>query len=237
MPRVLPTAARFLALAALMAGGAVVMTQAQAPGGLTAEERKAGWKLLFDGKSLNGWQGFKTPAPGAGWKAVDGVLSREAAGGDILTVEEFGDFELSLEWKLAKGGNSGIFFHVIKDGEQAWWSGPEFQVLDNAVHRDGKDPITSAGSNYAVHPPARDVTKPIGEWNAVRLLVKGPHVEHWMNGVKLLEYELWSPDWEARVKASKFGKIPMYGRSKRGHIALQDHGDPVWYRNIKVRSL
>ena len=96
---------------------------------------------------------------------------------------------------------------------QAWWSGPEIQVLDNAVHRDGKDPITSAGSNYAVHPPARDVTKPIGEWNTVRLLVKGPHVEHWLNGVKIVEYEMWSADWEARVKASKFGKIPMYGKA------------------------
>jgi hypothetical protein len=226
-----------VAFVALMVGWPFVMTYAQTPGALSADERKAGWKLLFDGKSLAGWQGFKSPTPGAGWKAIDGVLTREAEGGDILTVDEFGDFELSLEWRLAKGGNSGIFFHVIKEGDAAWWSGPEVQVLDNAVHRDGKDAITSAGSNYAVHPPVRDVTKPVGEWNTVRLLVKGPHVEHWMNGVKIVDYELWSPDWEARVKASKFGKIPMYGRSKRGHIALQDHGDPVWYRNIKVRPL
>ena len=216
--------------------GPPVMTQSQTPG-LTAEEEKAGWKLLFDGKSLTGWQGFKTPTPGAGWKAVDGVLTRQGQGGDILSVEEFGDFELSLEWKVATGGNSGIFFHVIKDGDEAWWSGPEVQVLDNTTHRDGKNPLTSAGSNYAVHAPTKDVTKPIGEWNTMRLVVKGAHVEHWLNGVKIVEYELWSPDWEARVKASKFGKIPMYGRAKRGFIALQDHGDPVWYRNIKVRPL
>jgi len=238
MSRLLPTAARFVALAAgLLVCGGVIMAERQGKPALTPEERKAGWKLLFDGESLAGWRGFKSPTPGAGWQAVDGVLYRAAAGGDLLTVEEFGDFELSLEWKLAAGGNSGIFFHVIKEGDEAWWSGPEVQVLDNAVHRDGKNPLTAAGSNYAVHAPIRDVTKPIGEWNHVRLVVKGPHVEHWLNGVKIVEYELWGPDWQARVKASKFDKIPLYGKAKRGHIALQDHGDPVWYRNIKVRPL
>ena len=143
---------------------------------------------------------------------MDGVLTRDGGGGDILTVEEFGDFELSLDGRLRKGGNSGIFFHVIKEGDERGGPARSIQVLDNAVHRDGKNPITSAGSNYAVHPPTRDVTKPIGEWNTVRTLVKGAHVEHWLNGVKMVEYELWSADWDKRVKASKFGKIPLYGR-------------------------
>jgi hypothetical protein len=128
-------------------------------------------------------------------------------------------------------------FHVTQDGGQTYETGPEFQVLDNAGHKDGGNSMTSAGSNYALHPPVRDVTRPIGEWNEVRLIVNGAHVEHWMNGVKLLEYELWSDDWNARVKASKFNKMPHYGRAKRGHIALQDHGDPVWYRTIKIRPL
>jgi hypothetical protein len=238
MPRVLPSAARFLTLLiAFVVCRTVAMAENQGMTALSDAEKKAGWKLLFDGKTLAGWRGFKTETPPSGWKAIDGVLSREAAGGDIMTVEEFGDFELSLEWKLAKGGNSGIFFHVTKEGDETWWSGPEFQVLDNTVHRDGKVELTSAGSNYALHPPIRDVTKPVGEWNSVRILVKGPHVEHWMNGVKIVEYELWSEDWHQRVKASKFDKIPIYGRAKRGHIALQDHGDPVWYRNIKIRPL
>ena len=238
MPRLLPAAARFLALTTLLfIVGNLAMVEAQGAAALTPEEKAAGWKLLFDGKSLTGWRGFKTPTPSAGWKAVDGVLFREAAGGDLLTNEEFGDFELSLEWKLEKGGNSGIFFRVIDDGDFAWWSGPEVQVLDNAVHKDGKNPLTSAGSNYAVHAPLKDVTKPIGQWNAVRLVVKGAHVEHWLNGVKIVDYELWSPDWAKRVKASKFDKIPIYGKAKRGRIALQDHGDPVWYRNIKIRPL
>ena len=237
MPRVLPNAARCLAAAAVVVVSGTWMMADDQTGALTAAEAKAGWKLLFDGTSLAGWQGFKTPTAPAGWKAVDGVLFREAAGGDLLTVEEFADFELRLEWKIDKGGNSGLFFHVIDEGEQAWHSGPEFQVLDNAGHKDGANPLTAAGSNYAVHAPVRDVTRPLGQWNAVRLVVRGTHVEHWMNDVKLLEYEFGSPDWEARVKASKFGKIPLYGRARKGRIGLQDHGDPVWYRNIKVKPL
>jgi Domain of Unknown Function (DUF1080) len=220
---------------AIIAGGGLVVADEQMPT-LTPAEVKDGWKLLFDGKSLAGWQGYKG-RPTSGWKPVDGVLVREAGGGDLVTTDEFASFELRLEWKLNKGGNSGIFFHVTDEGDEAWHSGPEFQVLDNGGHKDGAAPLTSAGSNYAVHPPVRDVTKSVGEWNSVRLIVRGAHVEHWMNDVKLLEYELWSPDWAARVKASKFDKIPIYGRAKSGRIGLQDHGDVVWYRNIKIRPL
>jgi hypothetical protein len=228
-------AAGLVAVTLLMGRSATADEQA-AHGGLTPAEVKEGWRLLFDGHSLQGWQPYRSGSM-AGWKAENGVLSRVGAGGDLVTVERFSDFELRLEWRLEKGGNSGIFFRVTDEGEQAWHSGPEFQILDNAVHRDGKNPLTSAGSNYAVNPPVRDVTKPIGEWNSVRLIVRGTHVEHWMNDVKLLEYEFYSPDWEARVKASKFGKIPIYGRAASGRIALQDHGDPVWYRNVKIKPL
>ncbi len=216
---------------------AVTALSAQQPNALTAAEKSAGWQLLFNGSTLAGWRAFKAAEPPAGWKAVDGAIVRMGGPGDLMTGEQFGDFELRLEWKNVAGGNSGIMFHVTGDGAQTYETGPEFQVLDNAGHADGKNPLTSAGSNYAVHAPVRDVTKPIGEWNDVRLIVKGAHVEHWMNGVKLLEYELWSPDWEARVKASKFGKMPGYGRAKRGHIVLQEHGAQVSYRNIKIKSL
>lgn len=233
MGRVLPAVLGVVALCA----ASVVMAQNGAVNVLTPQEKAEGWTLLFDGKSLDRWRGFKSPTPPAGWKAADGALVREGTGGDLMTKEQYGDFELRLEWKVSKGGNSGIMFHVTPDGAETYETGPEMQILDNAVHRDGKDPMTSAGSNYALHPPARDVTKPIGEWNAVRLLVRGPHVEHWLNGVKLLEYELWSPDWEKRVQASKFAKMPGYGRAKRGHIVLQDHGDLVWFRNIKVKAM
>jgi Domain of Unknown Function (DUF1080) len=232
MGRTVPRAVIMLVIAA---AAAPFMTAEQPAPGLTPAEVKDGWRPLFDGRSLAGWQPYRSGST-AGWKAADSVLSREGKGGDIVTVDRFTDFELRLEWRLEKAGNSGIFFHVTDEGDYAWHSGPEFQILDNGGHADGKNPLTSAGSNYAVHPPVRDVTRPLGQWNSIRLLVRGTHVEHWMNDVKLLEYELWSPDWEARVKASKFGKIPPYGRAKSGRIGLQDHGDPVWFRNIRVKA-
>jgi hypothetical protein len=217
--------------------GVGLMTAQHSQNTLTAAEKTEGWRLLFDGTTLAGWRAFKATEPPAGWKAVNGELVRQDRGGDLMTVDQFGDFELRLEWKVAKNGNSGIMFRVTDEGGQTYETGPEFQILDNGGHKDGKDPMTSAGSNYAMHPPVRDVTKPIGEWNEIRLIVRGAHVEHWMNGVKLLEYELWSDDWNKRMKASKFAKMPGYGRARRGHLVLQDHGDPVWYRNIKIKDL
>jgi hypothetical protein len=192
---------------------------------------------LFNGRTLEGWRAFKSDAPPSGWAAVDGTLARTGSGGDITTVEEFGDFELRLQWKIAAGGNSGIFFRVVNEGSQVWESGPEMQILDNARHVDGRSPLTSAGSNYGLHAPVRDATRPIGEWNDVRLVVNGAKVEHWLNGVKVVEYELWSPAWESLVKGSKFATMPAYGRAKRGRIALQDHGDPVWFKDIRIRPL
>jgi hypothetical protein len=229
--------ARGLGIGLAFACGIVIMTAQNFVNTLTPAEKAEGWKLLFDGKTMNGWRGFKSATPPAGWHAMDGELVRHGAGGDLMTVEQFGDFELRLDWKISKDGNSGIMFRVTGEGGQTYETGPEFQILDNAGHRDGKEPITAAGSNYAMHPPVRDVTRPVGEWNDVRLIVRGAHVEHWMNGTKLLEYELWSDDWEKRVKASKFGKMPGYGRAKRGHLVLQDHGNLVWFRNVKVKPL
>jgi hypothetical protein len=217
-------------------GGLITMSAQQGSNTLSVAEKAEGWRLLFDGKSLEGWRAFKSPTPPAGWRAVNGELVRQERGGDLMTVDQFSDFELRLEWKISKGGNSGIMFRVTDQGGQTYETGPEFQILDNAGHKDGQDPITAAGSNYAMHPAVRDVTRPVGEWNEVRLMVHGAHVEHWLNGVKLLEYELWSDDWTKRMKASKFVKMPHYGRAKSGHIVLQDHGDVVWYRNIKIRD-
>ena len=204
---------------------------------LTAEERADGWKLLFDGENLAAWRGYKRDGVPDGWQPVDGALARVGRGGDLVTVEQFADFELRFDWKVEEGGNSGVMFRVAEGDGPPWHTGPEFQILHNAGHADGRAPITSAASNYAVHPPARDVTRPVRHWNTARLLVRGAHVEHWMNGEKLLEYELGSPDWERRMLASKFGAIPRYGRETRGHIAIQDHGDPVAFRNIKIRRL
>jgi hypothetical protein len=204
---------------------------------VTRDESAAGWTSLFDGASLERWRGFRKGAMPAGWQAVGGTLARVQPAGDIVTVDTFADFDLVFEWRVEKGGNSGVFFRVTEEADLVWHSGPEYQILDNAGHRDGRDALTTAGSNYALHAPLRDATRPVGEWNTARLLVRGSHVEHWMNGVELLEYEIGSADWERRVKASKFSSLPRYGREPRGHIALQDHGDPVAYRNLKIRRL
>jgi cytochrome c len=204
---------------------------------LTADEKAAGWKLLFDGKTTAGWRGYRKDHMPAGWQVKDGCLARVGPGGDIITEGEFDNFELKIEWRICAAGNSGIFYRVNEDFDWPFFTGPEFQVLDNAEHADGRSPLTSAGSNYALHAPVRDVTAPVGFFNQVRIVCDGPHVEHWLNGVKIVEYELWTDDWKELVAGSKFAAWPDYGLMKKGHIVLQDHGDQVWYRNIKIRAL
>jgi 3-keto-disaccharide hydrolase len=204
---------------------------------LTSGDLAMGWRLLFDGTTTAGWRGYKSDTMPAGWQVVDGALTRVAGGGDIVTKDQFGSFLLVLEWKVAPGGNSGIMYHVVEDSSETYFSGPEMQVLDDARHRDGRSRLTSAGSAYGLYPAPGGVVKPAGQWNQVRLLVNGPHVEHWLNGVKVCEYELWSEDWNARVAGSKFKQWPGFGEARTGHIALQDHGDRVAYRNIKIRVL
>ena len=204
---------------------------------LTAREKSEGWKLLFDGESADHWRGFRKQDLPAGWSVIDGAIVRTGSGGDIITREQFDDFELMLDWKVQPGGNSGIFYNVTEDGGAVYSTGPEMQVLDNKGHADGGSPLTSAGANYALHPPAWDTTGPPGTWNRARIVMDGDRVEHWLNGVLLLEYVLNSPDWERRVADSKFSGMPDYGRRTSGHIALQDHGDVVAFRNLKIRRL
>ena len=204
---------------------------------LTPAERAEGWRLLFDGKTTTGWRGWKMDTLPSGWRAVDGALTRVRKAADIITTDMFKDFELKLEWKIAKNGNSGIFYRASEDDDAIYWSGPEMQVLDDAGHPDGQSRLTAAGSDYGLYPAPAGVVKPAGQWNQVRLVVKGQHVEHWLNGVKVVEYELGSPDWEAKVKASKFAPHPHYGRNREGYIGLQEHDFWVAYRNIKIRTL
>ena len=204
---------------------------------LTPAERTAGWRLLFDGKTTTGWRGWKIDTLPSGWQVVDGALTRVRRAADIITTEKFKNFELSLEWKIAPNGNSGIFYRASEDDDAIYWSAPEMQVLDDAGHPDGQSRLTAAGSDYGLHPSPAGVVQPAGQWNQVRLIVNGNHVEHWLNGVKVVEYELGSADWEARVKASKFAPHPHYGRNPEGYIGLQEHDSWVAYRNIKIRVL
>lgn len=204
---------------------------------LTEAERADGWELLFDGESLDGWRGYHSVALPGGWEARDGMLIRTGEGGDLMTEREFGDFELSLEWRVESAGNSGIFYRAAQGEEWIYHSAPEMQVLDDEGHYDGGNPLTSAGANYGLHAAPRGVVRPAGEWNHARIVVRGASVEHWLNGEQVVSYELWSDEWEELVAGSKFVEWPAYGRAERGHIGLQDHGDPVWYRNIKIREL
>lgn len=215
------------------------------PNTLTDSEKEAGWKLLFDGKSTEGWRGYKMDKMPPGWAAVDGALVRlkggaggKGAGGgdDIVTTEEFENFDFSLEWKVVHEGNSGVLYHVSEEAETAWHYAPEVQILDNSAHPT-RDKRQLAGACYDLYAPTKDATHPPGEWNQMRILVNGAHVEHWMNGEKILEYELWSDDWKARVAQSKHKDRPQFGTFKKGPICLQDHTDRIEFRNIKVRPL
>jgi hypothetical protein len=228
---------RFLvALAMLSIGCARKVEVATLPS--AASEQSDGWRSLFDGKSTSQWRGYRSESVPTGWYVQDGLLMKDKGTEDIITRETFGDFELSLDWRIAKGGNAGVFYRGTEEYDHVYWSAPEYQLLDDANAADGRSRLTSAGADYGLYPSPAGVLKPAGEWNTTRIVAKGAHVEHWLNGTRLLEYELWSPDWEAKVKASKFKDWPNYGRAKRGVIAIQgDHNGQLALRNIKIREL
>jgi hypothetical protein len=212
---------------------------------LSETESRDGWRLLFDGKSTTGWRGYRSETVPESWKVENGsLLARREQGksaGDIITVDQFADFELTLEWKMTKGNNSGVIYRANEQYDQVWQSGPEYQILDNTTHLDGLNTLASAGACYAVFAPAKDATRPVGQWNQTRILAVGKHVEHWMNGVKLLEYEIGSNRWQAHVKTSKFFPTAYgqgrWGLAEKGHIGLQDYGGAIEFRNIKMRPL
>ncbi len=196
-----------------------------------------GWTPLFDGETLSGWRGYNDEAIPPGWRVEDGAIHFSDGKGDIMTAAQYADFELELEWKVAEGGNSGIFYLATTGLDAIYMGAPEMQVLDDAKHRDGGSPLTSAGAAYGLYPAPRGVVKSAGEWNAVRIRVLGNDVEHWLNGEKIVSYTLGSAEWRELVRNAKFRDWPMYGMARRGHIGLQDHGDPVWYRNLRIRHL
>jgi Domain of Unknown Function (DUF1080) len=205
---------------------------------LTAEQRGAGWRPLFDGTNTDAWRGYKEAAMPAGWHIVNGVLTKTGSVGDLLTKDQFGNFELALDWKLSPGGNAGVFYRGTEDYDHIYWSAPEYQLLDDAGHPDGQSRLTSAGADYALYPSPAGVVKPADQWNSTLIVVNGNTVQHWLNGQKLLEYELGSPDWQAKVKASKFVAYPKYGTAPKGYIGIQgDHDGTLSLRNVRIRVL
>lgn len=205
---------------------------------LTAAQRADGWRMLFDGHDANQWRGYRETTLPAAWHVVDGTLTKDTTTDDIVTRQQFVNFELAFDWKIGPAGNSGVFYRATEEYDHIYWSGPEYQLLDDSLAPDGKDRLTAAGSAYAVYPAPAGVVKPANQWNSSLIVVQGAHVQHWMNGQKLLEYDLWSPDWKARVKASKFAAWPDYGMAHRGYIGIQgDHEGTLALRNIRIREL
>jgi len=197
-----------------------------------------GWRTLFDGKLLGTFRGWRSDGMPQGWYVVDGTLAKDGHVDDLVTREQFGNFEFELEWKIGRAGNSGIFYRGTREYDEIYWSGPEYQLLDDANAHDGRNPLTAAGSAYGLYGPPAGVVKPFGEWNKTRIVIKGDHVEHWLNGRKIVEYDLGSPDWKAKVAASKFSEYPNYGLAKSGLIGIQgDHPGSLALRHIRIRVL
>jgi len=245
-------------VAALAAVLQTMPPAAARPNELTAAERAIGWRLLFDGRTLSGWRGLGYDSvPTAHWKVADGAIEKIASGnvpkladgqpahgGDLMTVDSFGDFELAFEWKVAPGANSGVKYNV---SEQLSMSqapnhaalGFEYQILDDDRHEDGKLPSHRAGALYdLIAPNARKHVRPVGEWNRSRIVFRGGHGEHWLNGEKIVEFDLGTPRMDSLIAASKYRSIPGFAdrREGGGHIVLQDHGDEAYFRSIKVRE-
>ncbi|HEY6208780.1 MAG TPA: DUF1080 domain-containing protein [Gemmatimonadales bacterium] len=243
-------------VAALAAVLQTMPPAAARPNELTAAERAAGWRLLFDGRTLTGWRGLGYDSvPTAHWKVTDRAIEKIASGnvpkladgqpahgGDLMTVDSFGDFELAFEWKVAPGANSGVKYNV---SEQLSMSqapnhaalGFEYQILDDDRHEDGKLPSHRAGALYdLIAPNARKQLRPVGEWNQSRIVFRGRHGEHWLNGEKIVEFDLGTPRMDSLIAASKYRSIPGFADRREGHIVLQDHGDEAYFRSIKVRG-
>ena len=198
------------------------------------------WTNLFDGKTVKGLRGYKMETfPWGAWEIIDGSLKTipGSKGVDIISIDLFKDFELELQWKLQSGGNSGIFYFATEEGDYIWQSAPEMQVLDNTAHPDRARKVTSAGALYDLIAPLDDATKTLGEFNQVKIISKDDHIEHWLNGKKLLEYEYGSNEIRDLISKSKFKDMPYFAKANSGRIGLQgDHGE-VWYRNIRIRKL
>ena len=209
----------------------------------SAKGTKQKWHVLFDGKSTAEWRGYRRDTfPAKCWLVENGSL--RTIGGcdkadqvDIITRHKYRNFELELEWRVAPGANSGIIYLISEDEDQTWKTGPEMQVLDDEKHPDGKIPRTSAGSLFDLIAPTNKTLRPVGEYNNARVVIKGGHVEHWLNGKKILEYDLASDSLKSLIAQSKFKSYTHFAQNAEGYIALQYHGDDVWYRNIKIRSL
>lgn len=212
---------------------------------LTKGEKQEGWKLLFDGKTTDGWRGYNMTEIPSAWKVVDGILMSagegDDIGGDIITNEKYENFDLKIDWKLAPEGNSGILYHVVEGPglESTYYSGPEYQIIDDIGFPGGVGPYNSTGADYAMTPPDTSMKElnPAGEWNSSRIVFDNGKVKHYLNGKKIVEFIAWDDEWEEKVNKGKWRNFPAYGKAQSGYIGLQDHGSKIWFKNIKIKEL
>ena len=208
---------------------------------LTEEQKSQGWKLLFDGHSTQGWKMYQGKENDS-WEVVDGTLhckpfETSAKRADIMTVDQYADFEMAFDWKISFQGNSGVMFRVTEDQVEPYQTGPEYQVIDDEGYPGDLKDTQLSGSTYDMYAPASQKANPVGEWNTSKLIANGNHIEHWLNGSKVLEYDINSDDWKKRKKGSKWNEAASYGIMPKGYIDLQDHKSEVWFRNIMIRTL
>ncbi|HEY3935443.1 MAG TPA: DUF1080 domain-containing protein [Gemmatimonadales bacterium] len=199
--------------------------------------RLGGWTPLFDGHTILGWHTYQQPTGvTTGWTVDNGALRTDGTARDLVSDQQYSSFELELEWKVAPGANSGIFYWANEGTEEIYENAPEMQVLDNLGHADGKSPLTAAGSLYALYPAPVTAVKPVGEWNLVRIVVHGSKVQQWLNGVRVVDVNFDSKEMKNKIAASKFKDWQTFGKSRRGHVGLQSHGGIVWFRNIRIKD-
>lgn len=225
-----------LLICALAAVAGLSASEMHDSGRTTASD--AAWVSLFNGRDLEGWTNPMGGKVGPQWQVIDAELVLvEGGGGDIVTVDTFENFELRLEWRISEGGNSGIFFRVVMDGNDVWMSGPEYQILDDFSFPALIGSRRTTGAVFDLHAPQAHPLRPLNQFNETTIRVEGGQVRYWLNGEQIAEFEIGSQDWEQRVAASKFSIYEQFGVNASGHIALQDHGNPVWFKNIRVRGL
>ncbi len=210
---------------------------------LTKGEKTEGWRLLFDGKTLRGWRMYQNKEADA-WGVKDGELyckgnetDKSDLRADIITTDQYENYELSVDWKISPEGNSGIIYHVSEKYDAAYLSGPEYQLIDDIGFPQQLEEWQKTASDYAMYNATSRPTRPVGQYNTSKIVVNGTHREYWLNGIKVLDFEVWTDDWNHRKSTGKWKNTPEYGLAKKGHICLQDHGGGVWFKNIKIKTL
>ena len=229
-----------LSLAGVLAITSVAHLMQEQHNTLSEKEKKEGWQLLFDGNTTDRWRPYQNKVSD-GWEVVDGELHCKEKNvqhrADLITVDQYADFELVFDWKLAKGANSGAMYRVSENHNGTYETGPEYQLIDDNGYPARLEEWQKSGADYAMHAPSKVMARPSGEYNHSRIVVKGATVEHWLNDERVVNFQLWTTEWNQRKAISKWKDAPDYGMNKKGHIALQDHGGGIWFRNIKIKPL